>query len=157
VRFGLRVDLFARETRRVEALAMQAVMAAERQLGFEPGDVAARKIGYDIESRVPDTGKLRFIEVKGRVEGAKTVTITRNEILTAFNKPEDFILALVLVPQAEFQGDAYEVREPDPGYAVYEGCRVHYLRQPFQREPDFAATSVNYDLEELLQRASSPT
>jgi hypothetical protein len=25
------------------------------------------KLGYDIESRVPGTGKLRFIEVKGRV------------------------------------------------------------------------------------------
>ncbi len=149
-------QLFAHETRRVEALAMQAVIAAENQLGFEPSDVAAQKIGYDIESRVPDSGKLRFIEVKGRIEGAKTVTVTKNEILTAFNKPEDFILALVLVPPAEFPGDAYAVHEPVPGYGLYEGCRVHYLRQPFSREPDFAATSVNYDLEELLGRATMP-
>ena len=32
--------------------------------------------------------------MKGRVAGATTVTVTRNEILTALNKPEDFILAV---------------------------------------------------------------
>jgi hypothetical protein len=34
--------------------------------------------------------------------------------------------------------------------------RVHYIRQPFPREPDFGATSVNYDLSELLARAEEP-
>jgi hypothetical protein len=43
------------------------------------------------------TGKLRFIEVKGRVAGASTVSVTKNEILTALNKPDDFILAIVSV------------------------------------------------------------
>ena len=73
---------------------MKMVMEAEIRLGFEPRDVSAEKCGYDIESRVPSTGKLRFIEVKGRVADATTVTVTRNEILTALNKPEDFILAV---------------------------------------------------------------
>src|SRR5439155_4513120 len=109
---------------RVEQLAMQAVIAAERQLGFEPSDVSADTRGYDVESRIPNTGKLRFLEVKGRAVGADTVTITRNEIMTALNKPDDFILAIVTV-------DA-EKAEP------------LYVRQPFKREPDFAVTSVNY-------------
>ena len=74
---------------------MAAVMEAERQLGYKPIDVSQHKLGYDIESRVGDTGRLRFIEVKGRIEGADTVTVTKNEILTALNKPEDYILALV--------------------------------------------------------------
>jgi hypothetical protein len=39
----------------------------------------------------------QFIEVKGRAKGADTVTVTKNEILTALNKPEDFFLALVEV------------------------------------------------------------
>jgi hypothetical protein len=87
---------------------------------------------------VPDTGKLRFIEVKGRVTGAPTITVTRNEILYSLNKPEDFILAIV-----EFlDGDSQ---------------RVHYMRQPFQREPDFGVTSVNYDFAELLARAEAPS
>ncbi len=130
-------DCFAQETARVERLAMEAVLAAERRLGFEPRDVSAEKCGYDIESRMPGTGKLRFIEVKGRVAGADTVTLTKNEILTALNKPEEFILALV-----EVEGDV--ARPP------------RYVRQPFVREPDFGVTSVNYNLKELLARAEAP-
>lgn len=150
-------ETFSRETRRIEALAMQAVIQAETGLGFEPRDVAAQKIGYDLESRMPESGRLRFIEVKGRVAGAKTVTITRNEILTAFNKPDDYILALVEVPAAGFpEGDAFRTGEPAQGYGDIAGCIVRYARRPFQREPDFGATSVNYDLNELLQRATEP-
>jgi hypothetical protein len=33
---------------------------------------------------------------------------------------------------------------------------VHYVRRPFQREPDFGVTSVNYDFAELLARAETP-
>jgi len=36
------------------------------------------------------------------------------------------------------------------------GQRVHYLRQPFQREPDVGAASVNYTFAELLGRAEPP-
>ena len=81
-------------------LAMEAVMAAERGLGYEPRDVSHEKLGYDIESRMPGTGRLRFIEVKGRVAGAGTVTVTKNEILTGLNKPDDFILAIVELDRA---------------------------------------------------------
>ncbi len=112
-------------------------MQTERKLGFEPVDREFERLGYDIESRVPGSGKLRFIEVKGRIAGADTVTVTKNEILYSLNKPDEFILALV-----EFRGD--------------EGHRVHYLREPFRREPDFGVTSVNYDFAELLARAEEP-
>lgn len=70
-------------------------MDVERQLGFDPTDREFEKLGYDIESRIAGTGKLRFIEVKGRVSGAPTITVTRNEILYSLNKPDDFILAIV--------------------------------------------------------------
>jgi superfamily II DNA or RNA helicase len=129
-------DAFAKETKRVEMLAMAAVMEAERRLGFVPKDVSSEKRGYDIEAVVPGQGRLRFLEVKGRAAGATTVTITKNEILTGLNKPEDFILALV-----EVDG---------------ESATPHYVRQPFQREPDFGVTSVNYDLRELWARAEEP-
>src|SRR5207244_266604 len=92
-------DAQALQTQEVERLAMDAVMQAERRLGHEPRDVSAEKCGYDVESRVPGTGRLRFIEVKGRRAGADTICVTRNEILTALNKPEDFILAIVEVDQ----------------------------------------------------------
>ena len=115
---------------------MAAVMQAERELGYIPRDVSADKCGYDIESSIPGTGKLRFIEVKGRVKGAETVTVTKNEVLTALNKPDDFILAIVEVDGAE--------------------AMTHYITRPFQREPDFGVTSMNYDLARLLTKGVIP-
>ncbi len=125
------------DTQAAAARARAVVMALERELGFEPIDREFERLGYDIESRDPRTGQLRFIEVKGRVEGADTITVTRNEILYSLNNPEQFILAVV-----EFLGEG--------------GHRAHYLRDAFQREPDFGVTSVNYDFAELLARASQP-
>ena len=124
------------DTRVVEELAMNAVLEAERRLGFVPRDVSRQKPGYDIESAIPGTGRLRFIEVKGRVKGADTVTISRNEILTGLNKPDDFILAIVLI-----DGGSTDVR---------------YVRTPFDKEPDFIATSVNYHLDKLLAKSAVP-
>lgn len=122
----------------VELAAMNAVLAIEQQLGYQPKDVSADKIGYDIESIIPPalrTGSqtLRFIEVKGRAKGATTVTVSKNEILTGLNKPEKFILAVVEV----------------------DGSTTHttYLKHPFRNAPDFTATSVNYDLSELTRHA----
>lgn len=150
---------FARETKRVELAAMAAVMAAERSLGHKVQDVSNQKCGYDIESIVPGTGQLRFIEVKGRIEGAETVTVTKNEILTALNKPDNFILALVQVPTDETfpEGDAFKVKTTAGVYTVPgEGCVVRYVREPFQREPDFGASSVNYGWRELWERGYEP-
>ena len=78
------------DTQAAAAHARAIVMAVERSLGFEPTDREFEQLGYDIESRVPGTGKLRFIEVKGRVTGAETVTVTKNEILYSLNKPDDY-------------------------------------------------------------------
>jgi SNF2 family DNA or RNA helicase len=119
------------------ARAREIVMAIERELGFDPTDRETEKLGYDIESKIPGTGKLRFLEVKGRISGADTITVTKNEILYSLNKPDDFILAIV-----EFMSD--------------DTHRVHYVRKPFQREPDFGVTSVNYDFRELVARSSKP-
>ncbi len=128
---------FPIDTQESAARARAAVMNVERGLGFEPTDRELEKLGYDIESRAENTGKLRFIEVKGRVAGAPSITVTRNEILYSLNKPDDFILAIV-----EFTGD--------------NSHHVHYIRRPFQREPDFGVTSVNYSFAELLGRAEEP-
>ena len=107
------------DTQVVAAKARTIVMEAERKLGFDPTDKELEKLGYDIESRVPSTGKLRFIEVKGRRSDADTITVTRNEILYSLNKPDDYILAIV-----EFRNDGKH--------------RLSYVRRPFLREPDFA-------------------
>jgi SNF2 family DNA or RNA helicase len=152
-------QMFARETKRVEMFAMNAVIAAEKKLGYEPKDVSNFKCGYDIESRIPETGALRFIEVKGRIKGAETVTVTKNEIITALNKPEHYILAIAEVPPSEefSAGDAWKVKERSSNYKIGDdSCVVYYIRQPFQKEPDFGVTSVNYNLQELKQRGQKP-
>ena len=121
----------------VEYAAMEAVMQIETSLGYQPKDVSAVKCGYDIESYVPEARRsrptacaLRMIEVKGRAKGATTVTVSKNEILTALNKLEEFILAIVEV----------------------DGKDTHtiYLKHPFKNAPDFSATSVNYDIQDLI-------
>ena len=91
---------FGTRDREIERVAMEKVMETERRLGCIPRDVSAENRGYDIESRDPQTGKLRFLEVKGRQEDANTVTITKNEILTALNQPEAYRLCIVLVSTA---------------------------------------------------------
>lgn len=132
-------DIFAADAaarREVELAAMRAVMDIESSFGFIPRDVSAAKVGYDVESKIPqsmrsaDGTTLRFIEVKGRVKGADTVTVSKNEILTAFNKPDEYILAIV------------EVDGPL--------TKTVYLKKPFRERPDFAATSVNYVIKDLI-------
>jgi len=39
---------------------MSAVMNAEERLGFVPRDVSKQKLGWDIESSLPGTGKTTF-------------------------------------------------------------------------------------------------
>ena len=155
--------LFARETKRVELAAMAAVMAAEQALDHEPQDVHTQNLGYDILSLTPgrdgSDGRTRFIEVKGRIQGAETLTISKNEILTAFNKPDDWILALVEVPpvtDAPADVQAEMLRDEREPYVAVAGCRVRYVRRPFQREPDFDAVSVNYSWAKLWSQGTLP-
>ncbi|RTG97369.1 helicase [Thermus scotoductus] len=119
--------------RRLERLAVEAVLLAERRLGHEPKEMPPGWPGYDVESRTLQ-GTLRFIEVKGKGPGSEVVTLSRTQILTALNKPTSWFLAVV-----ETDGE--------------KALRVHYIPTPFVREPDFGATSVNYDLKELLAKA----
>jgi hypothetical protein len=106
------------------------VTAYEVSLGHRPRDVSSENLGYDIESLDPRTGHLRFIEVKGRAEGATTLTLTRNEILTALNKPESWWLAIVLIKNG--QG-----REPV------------YIKEPFKDGIPFSAAVVDIKLKDL--------
>jgi hypothetical protein len=131
-------DISQAERGRIDQMTVAAVMEAERKLGCEPREMPHSNPGYDIESKDPATQRLRFIEVKGKAVGATTVTISKTQIMTALNKPDDFILAIV-----EVDGDT--ASEP------------RYIRQPFQKELDFGVTSVNYDLDELLARAEAPS
>lgn len=124
--------------RKIEIAAMNAVMEAERALGNEPIDVSVEKLGYDIRSYDPQTEHLRFIEVKGRIEGADTVMITRQEIITSLHEPEKYILALV------------EVGNGFAGAPRY----VHGALD--DREPPFSQTAIQFRWKTLCERAGEP-
>jgi hypothetical protein len=112
-------------------------------MGNQPRDDSALKCGYDITSRPPAQAELlpddRLIEVKGRAKGATTLTLTKNEIIAALNKPDQFWLAIVLVDEDDSVDGPY------------------YLQGPVTQAPDWAEVSKNLQLNELLQRAVKGT
>lgn len=124
---------------RIEMLAMNAVRQAEEARGCRVVDVSAQKCGWDITSYAPAIdGKIpesRHIEVKGRIQGASTVTVTRNEIFHSWNQATKYHLAIVLV------GENDSIDGP------------HYITHPFKEEPSWGVASVNYELKALLARA----
>ena len=124
---------------RIEQLAMNAVRRAEEARGYRVVDVSAQKCGWDITSYAPAVdGKLpegRHIEVKGRIKGATTVTVTKNEIFESWNQGSKYHLAIVLV------GEDDSIDGP------------HYVPHPFKGEPGWGVSSVNYDLKAMLERA----
>lgn len=123
----------------IERLAVDAVLAAEIALGRDPHEQSHNNPGFDILSNEPGTGRLHFVEVKGRIEGATTVTVTKNEIIHGLNKGEDYILALVTVH-------------------ADRTTEVRYVRCPFAGDVGiiFDATSVNYTLADLFERSALP-
>ena len=132
------ISIDAEARKRVEQVAMQAVMALELRLGHSVKDVSAEKCGWDITSQ-PATrnDKLtpaRHIEVKGRAKGQTTITVSRNEIIYGLNQSEQFILAIVIVDGEHYQGP-------------------YYLKNPFNQEPEFGVASINYALADLLAKA----
>ncbi|MCT8268025.1 helicase-related protein [Afifella sp. JA880] len=133
---GFAEDPVAR--REIELAAMAAVLDAERALGNAPKDVSAQKVGYDIVSYDPRIDHLRFIEVKGRVDGADSVMITRQEVITSLHEPQKFILAIV---------------EVDNGFAR----EPRYVRGALDsREPPFEQSAIQFKIKNLLERAEAP-
>lgn len=121
----------------VERRAMQVVIAAEQRVGRKVTDVSSLKCGWDVTSEARDADAaepVRHIEVKGRARGSSTITVTRNEVMYGLNQADKFMLAIVLVDADGHDGP-------------------HYVRSPFQQEPDWATTSINLDLDKLIEKA----
>ena len=129
----------AQERTVTERAAIEAVLAEEHRIGRRPKEMPPNNKGYDIESK-DQSGNLWFIEVKGRVAGAETFTITRSEIGVGRNRPDHHILALVEVVDAK----ASEVR---------------YLRHAFDDvgHLPFDTISVNLNWRTYFKRAQAPS
>ena len=67
------------------------------------------------------------------MEPSETVTVTKNEHLTALNRPDNYILAIVSV----------------------DGNRAHvtYLTRAISANPDFASINTNFSVSLLRQSA----
>ena len=123
--------------KKIELLAMQAVIDAEKEIGRNPKDVSATKgIGYDIES-IDKDGNLFFIEVKGRIEGSDSITLTYNERQCAKNSPNQFRLAISIIKDGT-------------------ASKAKYISNVDWGTPGFASESENYNLSKLINLAQDP-
>jgi superfamily II DNA or RNA helicase len=125
--------LHAKETTRIERLAVDSVLAVERHLGHKPNEMPHNNPGYDIESDTP-LG-LDFIEVKGRIEGGDTFILTRQEAVTALNKGDRSVLALVRI-----QTD--------------DTATVRYIRHPLTEPIPAGITAMQYDWDFMWDRGT---
>ena len=131
----------AEARKRIEMIGMQEVTKVEESLGYIVNDISKENKGWDLESVHKEEGNIRLIEVKGRVKGAPTITVTRNEILAGKNNPDNFILAIV---------------EVDGASSV-----VRYLKKVFETtefsDLTFEVTSINFNFKDMLANAEVPS
>ena len=90
------------------------------------------------------------------MKDANTVSITKNEILTALNKPDAWRLASEEAPTEPDSDEALIMGEERQAYGALADYVVRYMQRPFTCEPDFDATRVNYDRRELWATAVEP-
>jgi hypothetical protein len=132
--------IHAVETKAVERRGVDAVLAAERQLGRQPTEQPFTNPGFDVLSETTDGDPLR-IEVKARLAGAEDFFVTHNEVVTGKNAAPRYRLALVSV----------DPRGP-------EHDEVRYLADPFAgvEVGAFAATGMRGDWVKSWSKGRSP-
>lgn len=132
-------QLFAHDTKAVERRAVDRVLAAERSLGRVPEEQAHNNPGFDIRSTDKD-GRAFYIEVKGRIAGSDTFTITSNEIAFARSQGDRHRLALVSV---------------SPGGAEHD--QLQYVLDAFAHiEPSITTRSFNEEWRKYWNRGAPP-
>ncbi|WP_374460256.1 helicase-related protein [Microbacterium sp.] len=130
---------FARNTEEVERRAVDVTLAAERALGRRPVEMARNNPGYDIQS-TDANGRVFYIEVKGRIEGSDTFTITTNEVTFAQTQGERHRLALVSVSPSGPDHD-----------------QIRYVTGAFDHmEPSDTTRSLNEEWQDYWQRGGPP-
>lgn len=132
-------QMFARNTEEVERRAVEATLAAERGLGRRPVEMARNNPGYDIQSTDVD-GRMFYIEVKGRIEGSDTFTITTNEVAFAQTQGERHRLSLVSVSATDPTQD-----------------QLRYVTGAFDHmEPSDTTRSLNEEWRDYWDRGGGP-
>ena len=75
------------------------------------------------------------------------MTVTKNEVLAALNKPDRYFLGLVQVSPLILDGEMGDEYE----------CQVRYVNKPFAKEQDFWVSSINYKWQKLWDKGTEMT
>ena len=123
-----------------ERIAVDAVMAIERDLGREPEEQDHFNPGYDILSKDPITGDLLL----HRGQGPRRRCADRHGHANG-----DPARGSTRATDSSWRSSRSRMERP---------AGVHYLADPFQGEPEayFDMTSVNYDWKKLIAKAGEP-
>jgi hypothetical protein len=120
------------ERNKIDRIAIETVIKIENLFGYEVELMEHSNPGFDIQSKHPKTNNSRLIEVKGKNAKSKVVTLSRSQIIFGLQNPQTFVLAIVQIDKGE-------------------PISTYYLKNPFLKEPDPLAASVNYNLDDLCR------
>lgn len=109
----------------IEQKGMEWVLRYELEHGRQPQDVAQENLGYDVRSVDPQSGAVRYIEVKARARMGQ-VALTQNEWFTAQRLGEDYYLYVVMNTVNEHP-DLYVLRNPAACLHPEEKYEVRYI------------------------------
>jgi SNF2 family DNA or RNA helicase len=104
-------------------------LVKERLLKFDGTPLFPERLAYTVSYKLSDAEADLYKQVTDYVREPRPWPV-------AGNKPEDFILAVVEVDGAE--------------------ATPRHIRGPFDNEPDFTVTSVNFDLAKLMAKGQDP-
>ena len=79
----------------LEEMGMQIAIEYEKAQGRVPEDVSDQNLGFDIRSKDPEAGTIRYIEVKARADTGP-VSLTLNEWFKANRFKDDYYLYAVM-------------------------------------------------------------
>ncbi|RLE46338.1 MAG: helicase, partial [Candidatus Methanomethylicota archaeon] len=79
----------------LEEMGMQIAIEYEKAQGRVPEDVSDQNLGFDIRSKDPEVGTIRYIEVKARADTGP-VSLTLNEWFKANRFKDDYYLYAVM-------------------------------------------------------------
>lgn len=88
----------------IERRAVDLVLKCEQELGRQPFEMPPNNRGFDIRS-ITSSGEIIYLEVKGRIAGSDTFTITASEVSFAQTQELSHRLALVSVSPEGSESD----------------------------------------------------
>ena len=131
-----------RPAARIERLAMEAVRRAEEAAGAASSMSRPDKCGWDLTSYPPAVDGKQPEPAPHRGQGPREGGRPRSPSRATRSS----------TPSTRATSSSWPSSSSDEDDAV-EG--PHYLRNPFDREPGWGVSSINYNLSDLLQRAEA--